>query len=121
MPNPARGEVWLADLGYVAKTRPCLVLSVPYDDVERAVFTLAPHTTRLRGTRFEVKLQLRFLKAGAFDTQGMVTVVAPKLLTRLGTLSPEQLSQVEVAVLSWLGLSKGTRANTLQRTGDPSA
>ena len=25
MPTPKRGEVWLADLGFVAKTRPVLV------------------------------------------------------------------------------------------------
>ena len=29
MPEPGRGEVWLVDLGLVAKIRPCLVLSVP--------------------------------------------------------------------------------------------
>jgi len=29
MSNPDRGEVWLVDLGYVAKVRPCLVISIP--------------------------------------------------------------------------------------------
>jgi len=29
MANPLRGEVWLVDLGMVAKIRPCLVFSVP--------------------------------------------------------------------------------------------
>lgn len=28
-PEPQRGEVWVVDLGLVAKMRPCLVLSVP--------------------------------------------------------------------------------------------
>jgi mRNA-degrading endonuclease toxin of MazEF toxin-antitoxin module len=27
----AKGEVWLVDLGMVAKVRPCLVLSIPND------------------------------------------------------------------------------------------
>ena len=31
-----RGEVWLTDLGYSGKTRPCLVLSVPAADRDRA-------------------------------------------------------------------------------------
>lgn len=31
MPSPDRGDVWLADLSYAAKTRPCLVMSVPFD------------------------------------------------------------------------------------------
>jgi mRNA interferase MazF len=29
MSSPERGEVWLVDLGYVAKVRPCLVISIP--------------------------------------------------------------------------------------------
>lgn len=29
MDSPERGEVWLVDLGYVAKVRPCLVISIP--------------------------------------------------------------------------------------------
>ena len=50
MPQADRGEVWLIDLGYVAKTRPCLVLSVPILDTDRAVVTVIPHTTSLRET-----------------------------------------------------------------------
>lgn len=33
--NPTRGEIWLADLGMIAKTRPVLVLSVSPLDFER--------------------------------------------------------------------------------------
>lgn len=29
MSSPGYGEVWLVDLGYVAKVRPCLVVSIP--------------------------------------------------------------------------------------------
>jgi len=43
MPNPSRGEVWLVDLGYVAKVRPCLVLSIPPLDEDRALATLVAH------------------------------------------------------------------------------
>lgn len=35
--NPQRGEIWLVDLGYVAKVRPCLVLNIPIDDNDRAL------------------------------------------------------------------------------------
>jgi mRNA interferase MazF len=35
MPNPNRGEVWLVDLGYAAKVRPCLVLSIPAQPTRR--------------------------------------------------------------------------------------
>ena len=30
--KPTRGEVWLVDLGMVAKVRPCVVLSIPAED-----------------------------------------------------------------------------------------
>jgi mRNA interferase MazF len=45
MSGPKRGEVWLVDLGYVAKVRPCLVISVPVLENERAIVTLIAHTT----------------------------------------------------------------------------
>jgi hypothetical protein len=34
-PLPQRGEVWIADLGYAAKRRPCLILSIPIEDRDR--------------------------------------------------------------------------------------
>jgi hypothetical protein len=58
----------------VAKVRPGLVLSVPPTDAERALVTLVPHTTSLRGSRFEVEAKVAFLKPGAFDAQGLVTI-----------------------------------------------
>ncbi len=60
MPNPNRGEVWLVDLGYAAKVRPCLVLSIPAADEDRALATLVPHTTSTRASRLEVNLKVPF-------------------------------------------------------------
>jgi mRNA interferase MazF len=101
---PPRGEVWLVDLGLAAKVRPALVLSVPLGDDDRSLVTLVPHTTSVRGSRFEVPLQVRFLQPGAFDPQGIATVPPVRLVRRLGALSPEQLTQVEAGVRQWLGL-----------------
>jgi hypothetical protein len=36
-----------------AKVRPCLVISAPIGDLDRAIVTLVPRTTSTRGTRFE--------------------------------------------------------------------
>ena len=105
MKAPPRGEVWLVDLGLAAKVRPCLVLSVPAEDSDRAIVTLVPHTTSTRGSRFEAAVPARFLRPGAFDAQGIVTVPLVRLVRRLGTLSAEQLKVIETAVLAWLGLS----------------
>jgi mRNA-degrading endonuclease toxin of MazEF toxin-antitoxin module len=44
-----RGEVWQVDLGLAAKIRPALILSRPPRDNDRALVTLVPHTTAVRG------------------------------------------------------------------------
>lgn len=104
MIHPQRGEVWLVDLGMVAKVRPALVLSIPALDQDRSLVTLIPHTTSVRGSRFEVAIKVRFLKEGAFDAQNPVTIPLAKLQKRLGSLDPTQLANVESAVRMWLGL-----------------
>lgn len=104
MPRPERGEVWLVDLGYAAKTRPCLVLSIPPLDTERALVTLVPHTTSRWGTQFEVDLPVAFLHMGVFDAQNPTTVSVAKLRKKLGGLAESELAAVEDAVRSWLGL-----------------
>ncbi len=104
MPSPDRGEVWLADLGYAAKVRPCLVLSVPLDPQDRVLVTLVPHTTSVQGTRFESAIPKRFLQTGAFDVQGLVTVATARLIRKLGKLLPSEIALIEEAVKRWLGL-----------------
>jgi len=69
----ARGELWLVDLGMAAKVRPALVVSVPADDTDRALVTIVPHTTGLRGSRFEISVSVPVLRAGAFDVQNLIT------------------------------------------------
>lgn len=91
-------------LGLAAKVRPALVLSVPAGDEDRALATLVPHTTSVRGSRFEVAVPAPFLPEGAFDAQGLVTIPHAKLVRRLGELHPIQLAQVEQGVRAWLGL-----------------
>jgi len=104
MPRIERGEVWLVDLGYAAKIRPCLILSISPSDTDRALTTIIPHTTQARGTRFEVASSTSFLSRGVFDVQNPTTIAHAKFLKKLGTLPQDQLKQVEVAVRLWLGL-----------------
>jgi mRNA-degrading endonuclease toxin of MazEF toxin-antitoxin module len=51
----ARGEIWIIDLGMAATPRPCVILSVPFRDDEKAVVTYVARTSRVSGGRFEVK------------------------------------------------------------------
>ena len=104
MNAPNRGEVWLVDLGMAAKVRPCLILSVPALDEDRALATLVPHTTSPRNSRFEVALNVGFLKTGVFDAQNLVTIPHAKLVRKLGALTEEQMIDIEDAVCHWLGL-----------------
>ena len=102
--KPERGEVWLVDLGYAAKVRPCLVLSVPTLDQDRSLVTLVAHTTSPRESRFEVGIKVPFLRPGVFDAQNLVTIPRVKLIRKLGVLSSAQFSTVVKAVRFWLGL-----------------
>jgi mRNA interferase MazF len=92
------------DLGMVAKVRPALVVSVTASDTDRALATIVPHTTSVRGSRFEAPVPVRFLKTGAFDAQNLITIPHAKLLRLLGKLDPGQLTEVERVVRLWLGL-----------------
>ncbi len=101
---PTRGDVWLVDLGMVAKVRPCLVLSIPADDDnDRVLVTLVPHTTSTRNSRFEVASKVLFLKPGAFDAQNIITIPTAKFVRRLGSLPADQMASVERSVKLWLG------------------
>ena len=104
MRYPGRGEVWLVDLGLTAKIRPCLVISTAIDDVDRALVTLVPHTTSVRGTRFEAVVDVPFLKPGAFDAQGIASAQTTRAIRLLGKLNAQQMHPVERAICRWLAL-----------------
>jgi mRNA interferase MazF len=108
MNAPNRGEVWLVDLGYVAKVRPCLVIGIPALSQDRALATLIPHTTSPRGSRFEVNIKVKFLREGAFDVQNIITISHAQLLRKLGSLTLEQIGELERVLDFWLGLGGET-------------
>jgi mRNA interferase MazF len=62
--TPERGEVWLFDLGMVEKVRPALIVSVAYGPDDRALVTIVPHTTSLRGSAYEVSVKVPFVITG---------------------------------------------------------
>ena len=99
-----RREVWLTDLGMAAKVRPCLIVSIPETLDDRALVCLVPHTTAIRNSRFEVPLNIRFLKPGAFDVQNIVTVPHVKLIRKLGELTEQEMAKISDRLKFWLEL-----------------
>ena len=87
----------------VEKVRPVLIFSVPFADTDRAVITVVFHSTTLRGSQFEVNLQVPFLKDGAFIAQSIATYPTVRAIRKLGALNSTQLAEVEGAVFKWLG------------------
>jgi mRNA interferase MazF len=103
MLTPRRGEVWLIDFGLAGKTRPALIVSVAFGDQDRSLITVVPHTTSLRGSRFEIAVRVPFLKAGAFLVQGVTTFPCVRALHRIGRLESEAFDTVIDGLLRWLG------------------
>ena len=103
MPIQRRGEVWLIDFGLAGKTRPALVISVAFGDQDRALITVVPHTTTLRGSPFEIAVRVPFLKPGAFLVQGVTSFPTVRALHRLGSLQAEAFDKVFGGLLRWLG------------------
>jgi mRNA interferase MazF len=99
-----RGEIWLIDLGLAQKTRPAVVISIPFEDHERALVTYIPRTTSQRRTRFEVVHEARGFAPGVFDMQSIGTIPVAKLIRRIGILELGTLRKVESAARHWMSL-----------------
>ena len=104
MPKAMPGEVWLVDLGFAAKTRPCLILSdYPADD-ELALMVLVPHTTAIRNNRWELAIPKPFLKAGVFHLQQIQAVPVVRLQRKLGELTDSEMQNVRATLVKLLNL-----------------
>jgi mRNA interferase MazF len=53
-----------------------------------------PHTTALRGNRWEVRIAKPFLKDGAFHVQQIQSVPYVRLLRKLGKLTDAELAKI---------------------------
>lgn len=87
--NAKSGDIWLADLGLAAKTRPVLIVSRHDPNAPRALITYVPLTTQQRGSRYEIPLgRLPFLhEASVANVQGIGSLIEPRLERKLGRLS----------------------------------
>ena len=101
-----RGEVWWADLPTPAGRRPVVLLSRNEAYAVRELVTVAPVTTRIRQIPTEVQLGAEegMPKKCVVNLDTLTTIPKRTLTERMTTLSPEKLSQVEVALKFALGL-----------------
>jgi mRNA interferase MazF len=104
--SPPPGEVWLADLGLAAKTRPVIVVSRFDPDAPRALVLYIPLTTQNRMSRYEVPLpRMSFLDQESFaNVQGLGSIPIVRLERRLGRLPASVMAELKVALVFALDL-----------------
>jgi mRNA interferase MazF len=101
------GEIWRVDLGLAAKVRPALVLSDYPQDDELALLVVIPHTTAVRGNRWELAVPKAFLKSpGAFHLQQIQPISLARFEARLGVLTPDEFKRVKEALIRLLNLGR---------------
>lgn len=98
--RPRPGEVWLADLGLAAKTRPVVNVSRHDEDPPRVLVIYVPLTSEDRGSQYEVKMpKLPFLRLeGVANVQGIASLPQSRLERRLGALSQEVMVSIKAAL-----------------------
>lgn len=96
--NP--GEVWLADLGIAAKTRPVIVVSRYDASPPRDIVIYVPCTTRDRGSRYEVNIsELSILREGGVaNVQGLGSIPARRLERKLGVVPDALMAKIRDAI-----------------------
>jgi mRNA interferase MazF len=98
---PRHGEVWLADLGLAAKTRPVVVLLADDLEVPRTLIIHVPITRQSRGSALEIPLgHLRFLSPESVaNVQAIGALPLVRFERRLGVLAPSDLIAVKHALV----------------------
>lgn len=104
--SPQPGDVWLADLGLAAKTRPVVVVSRFDPDSPRALVLYVPLTTQGRQSSYEVALpKLHFLdRESLANVQGLGSVPTVRLERRIGRLPEAVMVEVKKALAFVLDL-----------------
>jgi mRNA interferase MazF len=108
--RPQPGDVWLADLGLAAKTRPVVIVSRQDPDPPRALVLYVPLTTQNRLSPYEVPLpRLPFLNRDSVaNVQGLASIPAVRLERKLGRLPKDVMAKLKAALAFALDLESGT-------------
>jgi len=108
--NPRPGEIWLADLGLAAKTRPVVIVSREDPDPPRSLVLYVPLTTQRRDSPYEVPLpRLPFLdRESVANVQGLGALPNVRLERKIGRLSAETMRRIKDALAFALDLDRAS-------------
>ena len=97
---PYPGEIWLADLGLAAKTRPVVIVSRHDPEAPRALVIYVPLTSQNRASKYEVELpKLHFLKSESVaNVQGVASLPLTRLERKLGKLPDDAMRKIHHAL-----------------------
>jgi mRNA interferase MazF len=104
--SPRPGELWLADLGLAAKTRPVVIVSRQDPDPPRALVLYVPLTTKRRLSPCEVPLpRFPYLdRASVANVQGLGSIPTVRLERKIGRLPKDILMKLKAALTFALDL-----------------
>lgn len=108
--NPQPGEIWLADLGLAAKTRPIVIVSRQDPDPPRSLVLYVPLTTQRRDSPYEVPLpRLPFLdRESVANVQGLGSLPTVRLERMIGKLPNNVMERLKDALAFALDLKRGS-------------
>ncbi|MDZ7341983.1 MAG: type II toxin-antitoxin system PemK/MazF family toxin [candidate division KSB1 bacterium] len=106
--NPKPGEVWLADLGLAAKTRPVIIVSRFDPDPPRSLIIYVPLTAQNRNSPYEVELpHLPFLdKTSVANVQGLASLPMTRLEKKIGVIPDPVMQNIKKALSYALDLAE---------------
>ena len=106
---PEPGDVWLADLGLAAKTRPVVIVSRKDPNPPRALVFYVPLTTQRKLSRYEVPLpRFPYLdRDSVANVQGLGSIPTARLVRKLGVIPNDVLMQLKTALAFALDLESG--------------
>src|SRR5271165_2500725 len=108
--SPQPGEVWLADLGLAAKTRPVVIVSRHDPNPPRQLVLYVPLTTQHRLSPYEVPLpRLGFLdRDSVANVQGLGSLPTVRLERKIGRLSAGIMERLKDALAFALDLERAS-------------
>src|SRR6201993_3587501 len=108
--NPQPGEIWLADLGLAAKTRPEVIVSRQDPDPPRSLVLYVPLTTQRRDSPYEVPLpRLPFLdRESVANVQGLGSLPSVRLERKISKLPNDVMERLKDALAFALDLQPGS-------------